>query len=615
MALAPPKLRLSVQLTGMCLAILLTFCFSFAWLYGQSKQRQYGDRRLKIQHQVQTAYGVLEYFAGAASRGELSQAEAQERAKAAIKGLRYGAEDYFWINDTQPVMVMHPFKPELDGKNLAASADPNGKKLFMEFVDVCRKEGGGFVDYFWPKPGHDHPVAKISYVKLFPQWNWIIGNGLYIDDVEASLGHVLKTTLGLLGLVGVVTALLVVFMSRRIAGALRSFMAALGRLAQGDARIVVHESACREINELGVALTRLAETMEARSAVALGIAEGDLTRKVELLSEEDLLGRSLARMHDNLSDLLSQVQTTSLHIAADASQISSGSSALADGATRQAAALEEISSSMQDIASQTGHNAENAKQANLLAAQGLDAAGKGNQEMEGMMAAMGEISAASVNISKIIKVIDEIAFQTNLLALNAAVEAARAGQHGKGFAVVAEEVRNLAGRSAKAAKETGDLISSSVAKTERGLVIADRTASALTEIVQVSTQVSDLVNKIAAASNEQAQAIQQINDGLAQIDQVNQQATANTQESAALAAVLADHARQLQGLLQKFRLDQRRRQTQEPSIVPQARASRPARPARSLAASAPRSEGWGGGFESPGGAPQIALDDEEFGKY
>ena len=595
---------LSTQIAGMCLAIILTFCLSFAWLYAQSSKRQYGDRRLKVLNQVETAYGVLEYFAAAAGRGELTQAEAQDRAKAAIKGLRYGAEDYFWINDTQPAMIMHPFKPELDGKDLSQSADPNGKKLFVEFVDVCRKEGGGYVDYFWPKPGFDEPVAKISYVKLFPQWNWIIGNGLYIDDVEASLAHVLKTTIGLLGAVVLVTALLVIGMSRSLTGALRSFMAALGKLAQGDTGIAVHGSVCREIDSLGLAMRRLAEIMNARSEVALGIADGDLTHRVELLSERDLLGQSMARMHGNLSDILCQVQATSMQIAADAGQISAGSSALADGATRQAAALEEISSSMQDIASQTGQNAENARQANALAAQGLDFAGKGNEEMEGMMAAMGEISSAAENISRIIKVIDEIAFQTNLLALNAAVEAARAGQHGKGFAVVAEEVRNLAGRSAKAAKETEELIASSVAKTERGLVIADRTAASLKEIVTVSAKVSDLIQEIAAASNEQAQAIQQINQGLAQIDQVNQQATANTEESAASASVLADHARQLQALLQRFRVDQRRCTAQGPAP---ARNSRPAIPtARPTAAR---------GAAGEAAVPRIALDDGEFGKY
>jgi methyl-accepting chemotaxis protein len=672
------KMKVSTKIAGMCLCLILTFCLAFAWLYAQSSQRQYKDRRLKVQNQVESAYGVLEYFAAEASQGRLPREEAQTQAKNVIKGLRYGDDDYFWINDTQPVMIMHPFKPQLDGKDLSQAADPNGKKLFVEFVEVCKKEGGGFVDYFWPMPGHDEPVAKISYVKLFPQWDWIIGNGLYVDDVAESLWHVLKTTLILVGMVMVVTILLVVALSRSITKPLRLLQDGLKELALGHIDIAVpvgvpvncsEKKGCgqkgcpsygkvdpcwvtagsfsvdkqcpraqkgedckscnlygvrNEMEELGSSLMGLAKAMKMRSDLALQIANGDLTKVIPVSSEKDTLGQALSKMHGNLSSVLCQVQATAQQIGTDANQISAGSADLADGATRQAAALEEISSSMHEIASQTGHNAENAKQANLLATQGRGAADKGNEEMEGMMAAMGEISVAAVNISKIIKVIDEIAFQTNLLALNAAVEAARAGQHGKGFAVVAEEVRNLAARSAKAAKETEELIASSVTKTERGTVIAGRTAEALKEIVDVSTKVSDLVGEIALASNEQAMGINQINTGLSQIDQVNQQTTASTEESAASAAVLANHAQQLQALLRQFKLDSSRCKAAPPnsrssaamSSKPKLVAVKPAMPRKALAAPVSKGEQWSDFDDrSHSAAPIIALDDDEFGKY
>ena len=397
------KMKLSTKIAGMCLCIILTFCLAFAWMYSQSSQRQYKDRRFKVQHQVEAAFGILEYYAAEAAQGRLSLEDAQTRAKNVIKGLRYGDNDYFWINDTRPVMIMHPFKPQLDGQDLSQSADPNGKKLFMAFVETCKKEGGGFVDYFWPKPGFDQPVAKISYVKLFPQWDWIIGNGLYIDDVEASLHHVLNTTLLLVALLVGVTLLLVVGLSRSITLPLRKLQTALKELALGSTDISVPTGERNEMDELGSSMMTLAESMKMRSELALQLANGDLTQQVVVASEKDTLGKALTKMHGNLSKVLCQVQSTAHRIASDASQISAGSADLADGATRQASALEEISSSMHQIASQTGHNAANAKQANLLAAQGRDAADKGNQEMEGMMAAMGEISAASVNISKIIK--------------------------------------------------------------------------------------------------------------------------------------------------------------------------------------------------------------------
>ena len=194
--------------------------------------------------------------------------------------------------------------------------------------------------------------------------------------------------------------------------------------------------------------------------------------------------------------------------------------------------------------------------ARQLSKEAQKAADQGNIRMNEMVAAMQKINESSQSISKIIKVIDEIAFQTNLLALNAAVEAARAGQHGKGFAVVAEEVRNLAGRSAKAAQETAELIAGSVTLTAQGGRIADQTAASLGEIVSGITGVSDLIEDIATASNDQAQGIAQVNQGLEQIGQVTQQNTANAEESAAASEELSSQAAHLRSMLSRFRLNQ-----------------------------------------------------------
>ena len=256
----------------------------------------------------------------------------------------------------------------------------------------------------------------------------------------------------------------------------------------------------------------------------------------------------------SLNDILNQAAQAAGQMAIGARQVSDSSQALSQAATESANSLEEISASMNELTSQTNINADNTTQANKLAVQARLSAEKGDEEMNDMARAMKEINEAAANISKIIKAIDEIAFQTNLLALNAAVEAARAGKHGKGFTVVAEEVRNLAQKSANAAKETAQMIEESIKKTEIGTKIAKETSRALAEIVAESTKVTDLVSEITAASKEQAQGINQINSGLTQVDLVTQQVTSNAGDSAAASEELSNQAQQLKAMLSKFTL-------------------------------------------------------------
>ena len=286
------------------------------------------------------------------------------------------------------------------------------------------------------------------------------------------------------------------------------------------------------------------------------VAEGDLTAYIEGVYEGDYdkLKMSLNGTLDNLNDIMNQVKESAGQMAQGSGQVSDSSQSISQGATEQAASLEEITASMNEMSSQTTQNAENANQANQLAQSAQTGAEKGNQMMNNMLGAMSDIDDSAQKISKIIKVIDEIAFQTNLLALNAAVEAARAGVHGKGFAVVAEEVRNLAARSANAAKETTELIEGSIKNVNAGTEVANNTSESLKEIVDGISKVTDLVGEIAAASNEQAQGINQVNQGLVQLDQVTQQNTANAEESAAAALELSEQANQLTEILGQFKV-------------------------------------------------------------
>ncbi len=359
-----------------------------------------------------------------------------------------------------------------------------------------------------------------------------------------------------------------------------------------------------EITELGSVLVGMAKSLQGRSELAEAIARGDLTHDVTVTSANDQLGNALKSMLEGLREMVGNIQIAGDQIASGSGQVSDASQALSQGATESASSLEEVTASMNEMANQVRTNAENASAANQLSNESKLVAEKGDSQMAEMVQAMDEINQAGQNISKIIKVIDEIAFQTNLLALNAAVEAARAGQHGKGFAVVAEEVRNLAARSAKAAEETAELIEGSVALTDKGNQMAQQTAGALKEIMNGTNKVADLLEEIAAASNEQAQGISQVTVGLGQIDQVTQQNTASAEESAAAAEELSGQALQMQEMLKRFVLH-KGNQVAQVNYKSQSGAGAIGR------------DGWEGMSQAPRIAmkKQAPLDSQEFGKF
>ncbi len=335
-------------------------------------------------------------------------------------------------------------------------------------------------------------------------------------------------------------------------------LSVLGRLANGDlsARMV------KKYNGDFLALkTQLNQTLdslplEETTKIMEELANGNLMIKASGDYKGDglKLKNAINKSLDSLNNILNKVVATVGEVDLAARQLSDTSSALSDGATQQASSLEEISSSMNTIGYQTKHNAKNSDIANSLAENTKSIAEKGNNEMNELIKAMDEINDSSQNISKIISVIDGIAFQTNLLALNAAVEAARAGQHGKGFSVVAEEVRSLAGRSATAAKETSEMIENSIKIVERGTSLVKKTGEALKEIQEAVIKVSDLIRDITISSNEQAQGIEQINQGLLQIDKVTHNNTASAEESASAAEILSNQSSQLLELIELFKI-------------------------------------------------------------
>lgn len=284
--------------------------------------------------------------------------------------------------------------------------------------------------------------------------------------------------------------------------------------------------------------------------------EGNLDVSITSKSKDEIgnLTRSFMKMIDKINHVITSINTASDQVAAGSNQVSESSMSLAQGATEQASSIEELIATINQIAAQTKANAENASSTQKIVDLSRTHAEEGNQQMVGMLSAMQTINDSSKNISRIIKVIDDIAFQTNILALNASVEAARAGQHGKGFAVVSEEVRNLAARSAEAARETTTLIEGSIKHVAEGTKIANETASALTQIVEGITKAATLVNDIAVASNEQAIGVQQINIGITQISDVVHTTSATAEETAAASQELSSQAELLKNQVAQFKL-------------------------------------------------------------
>ena len=382
----------------------------------------------------------------------------------------------------------------------------------------------------------------------------------------------IENQFSLLSVVGIAAAaILIVFFSflvvRMITKRVSGMTGAIERMAEGDFSVKIDLQSRDEIGVMARALGEMAQAQSLKTGLAASIASGDLRHDVQLASEKDALGRALQGMIDSLNGFVADLINTGGQVAGGAGQVADSSQALSQGASEQAASLEEITSSMTELATQTKKNAENAVLANQLSDNARTAAENGNVQMSEMVSAMSEINNASKEIAKIIKTIDDIAFQTNLLALNAAVEAARAGVHGKGFAVVAQEVRNLAGRSARAAQETTDLIARAIGVIENGGSIADKTASALDEIVVQANKVSDLVSEIAAASNEQAEGISQINSGLNQVEQVTQQNTSSAEQTAAAAMELSRQSDQLRRNVARFKIKDGDESEMEPETL------------------------------------------------
>ena len=513
------------------------------------------ERKDSVRQAVETAHGVVAYYHGLAAKGTMPEGEAKDAALKVVRELRYNNVEYFWINDMQPQMVMHPIKPELEGKNLSDQKDPDGKALFVEFTATVRDNGSGFVDYRWPKPGSAEPVPKASFVKGFAPWGWVIGSGVYVDTVESAImGRVIEFTIGAAAL----AAVLLVICSM------------IGRSL---------------LRQLGAEPSYTAE-------VTQRIAAGDLSVSVELKENDNAsLLYSIKTMRDSIAGIVGQVRTGTDSIVTASGEIASGNLDLSARTEEQASSLEETAASMEELTSTVRQNAENAQQANTLAIEASQLATDGGQVVSQVVDTMESIKDSSGKIADIVNIIDGIAFQTNILALNAAVEAARAGEQGRGFAVVATEVRTLAQRSASAAKDIKTLIGESVAQVEQGGALVQQAGDAMEKVVVSVRQVAQIIGEIAVASQEQSAGIHQVNQAIGQMDEVTQQNAALVEEAASASESLKEQAHLLAEAVSIFRVGAggNAPQRQSAAIVPidtrGARAAVPRRVTRPVALS------------------------------
>ena len=477
----------------------------------QARERALGD-------EVATATSLIDSYRQRAAKGEFNETEAQRQAMNALSALRWNnGVGYVYVFDSSLVMHMHPIMPNRDGKSIRDDHDSTGKYFYRDMLAADRQDGHGLTQYMWPMPGAKGDQHKITYTAYYKPWDLHVAAGAYFVDINAQFQQMLIRRLIRAGIVALLVMLVV-------GESMRSIRRSIG-------------------GEPSVAL-----------AIASRIADGDLHHDQAMAAVPGSLLDALERMRGKLTEVVGEVQHSAQSVTSAAQQIARGNDDLSYRTQEQASSLEETAASMEEMTSTVKQSADNAQHASQLAVAMRVQAERGGDVAARASTAMQGIQQASTQISDIVGLIDEIAFQTNLLALNAAVEAAHAGEHGRGFAVVADEVRNLAQRSARAAKEIKTLISDSVDKVQAGSQLVDESGQALAGIISSVKKVVDIVDEIAAASQEQSSGIEQVNRAVVQMDEVTQQNAALVEEAAAAARAMQEQADRLHAQMGYFRL-------------------------------------------------------------
>ena len=485
------------------------------------------DMSTKTRELVESAVSLIASYQAQAQAGSLSEDQAKRQALLAVKALRYGHNDYFWVNDMAPTMLMHPIKPELDGRDISQTRDPNGKALFVEMVKVVQSQGEGQVDYMWARTSGGTPVPKISYVKGFTPWGWVVGSGVYVDDMEAAITSMRHQVMGIAAALISGVFLIMHLMARSISQPISQITQAMHQISNDQFNVRISDTDLN--NEIG-RLAQAAETFRQKGQKLQALTDqaqaeavrqsarqtflSEQTRLFERTVQSALAGmREVAQEMGGCAESLDRVAQESSHKAQD---VVHSSSRAASNVTTVATATEELSASVHEITRQV-------KNSTTMTTSAVQTAQTSTRTI-------AELSSAADRIGSVVQLISEIAAQTNLLALNATIEAARAGAAGKGFAVVANEVKSLANQTAKATEE----ITAQVAQM-RGVV--EQSTAATADIVRSINEMDHVSSTIAAAVEQQGAATSEISRNV-------QQASGDTQAVTQAIAEVAQAAEQ-----------------------------------------------------------------------
>jgi methyl-accepting chemotaxis protein len=589
------KLNIAHQLFVLVGALMAAFAVAVYFQLTSFTQDIYRERFDMLRTQVESAISIMDSYNERVKAGEMTLEAAQAEAYKVLSKIKYEPNGYFFGNNYDVVLQFHP-DPKRIGKNMADAVDANGVR-FSHAMTQLGRNGGGITHYLWSKPGQPADVTfpKAAYSLAYDPWKIVVGTGVYIDDLEAQVrGTVLKALGGcaVLFLLGLAIAWYVI---RGITKPLAGVHTALGAVADEDVKIEVpHSDWKNEVGQMARATVSLQQKVRERHAAAereatqqqeidgerarnlrdreqeaasQNHAVSSIGRALEGLARGDLtarcgdLGPQYAGLRDNFNDALGRLEAAMSRVSAKGGDISMSkeeirraSGQLSQRTEQQAANLEETSAALEELAVTVRQTAEGANEASKRVHSVSAEASRSDGVVAEAITAMSGIEKSSAEISKIIGVIDEIAFQTNLLALNAGVEAARAGESGKGFAVVAQEVRELAQRSAAAAKEIKDQIARSSGQVDHGVRLVGEAGEALKRISEQIKAANEIVGKIAHSASEQDTTLRSITSSINQLDAATQQNAAMAEETTAAAESLANDTDELVDLIRAFQV-------------------------------------------------------------